>query len=227
MPASIKLPASDSALQSVALNFKTKITASPTTYGLTAAQATANGTAYTNFANALALCNKTVRIPANTSAKNDCRDILKNSIRSLALIVAGTPTVTDAQKLELGMTIQAPPSDVPAPSVAPSLDIVKITGRTVQIRLHDATGEGKRSKPPQVKSAAICSYVGATPPSDPSAYKWEGSSGKQIVDVTFPESVEPGSQVFLTAMWLNEKQEPGPACEPQGAIIGYGMSAAI
>src|SRR6185437_8441812 len=163
--------------------------------------------------------------PAAVAAKNDARDVLKNSIRSLAYIVQGTTTVTDAQKLELGLTVQAAPSPNPPPSVQPSLDVVSVTGRTVRIRLHDASGDGKRTKPAGVKSAAICSFVGATAPSDPSAYKWEGSTGRSIVDITFPESAAPGTQVWLTAMWMNERQQTGPACEPIGATIAYGMSA--
>ena len=45
-----------------------------------------------------------------------------------------------------------------------------------------------------------------------------------MVDVLFPESVAPGTQVWLTAVWFNERKQMGPACAPVGAQINFGGS---
>jgi hypothetical protein len=226
MAAVITLPNTDSAILAFSLNFSTKISATPTAFGLTAAQATAYATLHSNFATALAACDPAVRSKPATSAKNDARTALKNQLRMLALAVQATPTVTDSQKISLGLSVEAGRQPVPPPVVVPQVDIVSVTGRTVRIRIHDAAGEGKRSKPAGVKGAAICSFVGAMAPTDPSAYKWEGSATRPIAEVIFPESVAPGAVVWITAMWFNERQQNGPACTPVSATINYGMSQA-
>src|SRR5579862_4207688 len=137
----ITLPNTDSALLAFSLNFSTKITATPTAFGLTSAQATAYATLHSNFATALAACDPSVRSKPATSAKNEARTALKDQLRMLALAVQATPTVTDAQKISLGLSVPSQRQPVPPPSEAPALDIVSVSGRTVTIRLHDSEGE--------------------------------------------------------------------------------------
>jgi hypothetical protein len=39
--------------------------------------------------------------------------------------------------------------------------------------------------------------------------------------VTFPDTVMPGSVVWITAMWFNTRTQAGPAAAPVQAIIQY------
>ena len=73
---------------------------------------------------------------------------------------------------------------------------------------------------------AICSYVGPTAPTDPLAYRWEGNTNESQFDIPFPDTVAPGAVVWVTSMWLNNRQETGPACTPVSATIQYGVSLA-
>jgi hypothetical protein len=221
------LPNKDAALLAWSLNFSAKITATPTAYGLTAPQATAYATLHTNYATALAACDPGERSKSLVAAKNAARAALKSSARLLALLVQGTASVTDAQKLELGLTVRAMPSPIPPPAYAPALDVVSVSGRTVRIRLHDSTDAARRGKPAGVNGATVLSFVGTTPPDGvDGGWKFEGNTGRTIVDVVFPETVAAGAKVWLAAFWFNGSKQSGPICAPVGTNVQFGVSMA-
>jgi hypothetical protein len=219
--ASSFLPTKDTALLAWAQNFFAVANLAPTTYGLTSAECTAFNTLVTQFQTTLAACDPGVRNKAAVFTKNQAKVNLMASARLLAKLVEGTATVTNAQKATLGLNVRATPQPVPLPADAPAIDIVSVNSRTVRIRLHSSTVAGKRKRPPGVKGAAVFSYVGATAPTDPSAYSFEGNTSLTNFDVTVPSTVEPGAIVWITAMWFNTRAQSGPAAAPVQAIIQY------
>jgi hypothetical protein len=216
------LPDTDAGLLAWSLNFSTLITTQPTNYGLTATDASASAALHASYADALAACDPGVRNKTQVAAKNTARTALKNSARLLAKRVEGTATVTDAQKIELGLNVRAMPTPIPPPAFAPALDIVSVSGRTVRIRLHDLTDAARRGKPAGVAGATVFSYVGATAPAELSDWKFEGNTTRTTVDVLFPETVAPGAVVWLTAFWRNERDQAGPSCPPVSTNIQFG-----
>lgn len=173
----VTFPRTDEGLLAWSVNFSTKITATPTAFGLTAAQATAYAAVHTAYSTALAACDPSLRNKTATAAKNTAKAALKLAARQMGSIVEGTPTVTDAQKISLGLNVRRTPVPIPAPSSSPGLDIVAVAGWTVNIHLHDTASSAKRGKPPGVIGAAVFSYVGALPPADIGAWQFEGNTG--------------------------------------------------
>jgi len=214
-------PNADAAALAWAQHFSSMITASATTYGLTAAQATAYAALVTSYQTALAASEPTVRSKTTTAAKNQAKATLKLSSTQLANIIYGQPTVTDAQKIALGLTVRATPTPVPPPGNPPSLDIVSVVGRTVKIRVHN-DASSKRARPAGVTGTTVFSYVGATPPADITAWVFQGSNSRTVVDVAFDSTVAPGSAVWLTAFWYNGKGQAGPACAPVSTYLAGG-----
>jgi hypothetical protein len=217
------LPATDTLFLKWAQNFYAVANASPgpTGYGLTAAQLTSFNSQLTSYQTALAACDPGVRSKAAVFTKKQSKAALVADARLLAKVVQGTGTVTDAQKATLGLNVRATPQPVPVPADAPSIDIVSVNSRTVNIRLHSSTVAGKRKRPTGVKGAAVFSYVGATAPTDPSQFSFEGNTSLTNFAVTFPETVVPGSLVWITAMWFNTRAQSGPSAAPVQAIIQY------
>ena len=78
-----------------------------------------------------------------------------------------------------------------------------------------------------MKGAAVFSYVGATAPTDPSAYAFQGNTSLTNFNVTFADTVVPGSVVWITAMWFNTRAQSGPAAQPVQAIIQYGYATPV
>jgi hypothetical protein len=207
-------------------NFSAKINATPTAYGLTAAQAsTYRGLHNTFVAASQTANNPATRSPSNIMAKDTAKAALIANARLLARIIQTCPTVTDTQRTDLGLTVRSGPTPVPAPSIAPGLEIVSTTGNTVRIRLHDSPST-RRGKPAGVTGAAVFSFVGAVAPTDSAAWKFEGNTSRTVLDVTFPGTTAPGARVWFTAFWFNQKKQSSPACAPTGTNIPGGSAMA-
>jgi hypothetical protein len=222
------VPSRDPALLAFGADYSAQITAAPTSLGLTAAIATELASRQAAFAAALAAStNPATRGGSTVQAKNTAKASLVAYIRQTARTIQGTPTVTDQQKYDLGLTIRnAHPSPVPPPAHAPVLAVKSVTGRVVKFTLRDATSE-RRGKPAGVSGATVLSYVGATPPDALGSWKFEGSTGKTTVEVQFPLSVAPGSKVWLIALWFNPRKQDGPACNPVSTYLEMGDSVQL
>jgi hypothetical protein len=140
-------------------------------------------------------------------------------IRALARQIQGTQSVTDAQRQALGLTVHAARTPIPAPSTSPMVEIKSVTGRTVQVKTHDASST-RRGRPLGVAGAAVFSFVGAEPPANTSAWKFEGNTTRVLFDVVFDSSLAPGATVWITSFWYNGKAQSGPACTPISTTFG-------
>jgi hypothetical protein len=223
----VSFPDSDAGLLAWSANFLELITATPTAFGLVAGDATSYQIVHDSYASALAACDPAQRNKAATVAKNQARTDLKAKATLLANKVYSTSTVSDSQKVELGIPPRATPTSVPVPASAPVLAVLMVMAWTARIRL-SAAGGVSRGKLPGTAGASIFSYVGATPPSDIASWKFEGSCGRVTkIDVNFDNSLEPGTKVWLTAFWFNGRKQSGPACAPVGVNLpGGGVSMA-
>jgi hypothetical protein len=217
-------PQREADLVTFAANFDAKITANPTSYGLTADQATAFNTLYTAFRTAYQLANNPdTRSPSNIVAKDTAKEAMIENIRQLARIVQAVPDIKPSQLRELGLTVRDPePTPVPVPDDPPVIDIIAVEGRTVHIRLHDINASTKRGKPAGVYGATVLSYVGDTPPDDLSSWKFEGNITRTSIEVDFPPTIAPGTKVWLTAFWINPRLQSGPATTPVDTYLEHG-----
>lgn len=93
--------------------FSELISSDPSSYGLPALQASAYAALHDIYAEKyLAAANRDDRSPAKTRARNDAAIPLKAMAVSLASIINGTPTVTNEQKLALGLSVRNDPTPV-------------------------------------------------------------------------------------------------------------------
>jgi hypothetical protein len=215
-------PRSDSALLAWSLNYSTLIYATPTAYGLTAGQATAYAAVHMAYANALAACDPNMRSKTTVAAKNSARTNLKINAKLLASTINGVASVTDAQKIGLGLNVRALPTPIPPPSSAPVLDVKLVSGWTVKIKLHDSTSGSKRGRPVGVFGASVFSFVGAEAPTDLGTWKFEGNTGQTLIDLAFASALAPGTKVWMTAFWFNGSKQSGPPCAPVSANLPGG-----
>ena len=223
----MSIPTKDSSLVEWSTNANTRLTAAPATYGTTAAIATQYDTLHDAFVlaydNLIAARAAGTRSESLTALKDGAKVNLLAFARPLYRQIQANTGVTDAAKIELGVhVIDFQPTPQPVPGFAPGLTVVSVDGRMVRIRLSDPANPTRKRMPDGVNGATVMSFVGASAPSNPTAYKYEGSTSKTTVDILFPESVAPGTQVWLTAFFFNERKQNGPACTAVGAVINYG-----
>jgi hypothetical protein len=218
----LSLPPTDTGLLAWSVNFSTLISATPTAYGLTSAQATAYAAVSTAYSTALAACDKSIRTKGAVVTKNQAKANLKLAANQTASLINGTPSVTVSQKVTLGIPPRATPTPIPAPSAPPVLNVASMNAYTLKIKLTDSTSSAKRGKPPGVSGASVFSFIGATPPNDMGSWTFEGNTGKSSVDVVFPNTTAAGARVWLTAFWFNGRKQSGPACAPVSTILPGG-----
>jgi hypothetical protein len=97
-------------------NFASLISATPVAFGLTAAQASSYAALNTTYQTAYtAATTDGTRSKSLVAAKNSAKVPLKQMASDLARIINGTPTVTDEQKVTLGVSVRSTPSPRPAP----------------------------------------------------------------------------------------------------------------
>lgn len=203
-----------------AANFAALINSSPSSYGLTSAQAAAFGLLDAALQDAYsAAITPSTRTPVAVEAKNVAIRNMRVSAVNLSKIAYATPTVSDAQLISLGLLPRPTRTPIPAPAEAPVIDVISVTGNTVKLRLHAAGEPTRRGKPTGVDGASVFSFVGAAPPATEAEWTFQVMTGRPILDVTFPPKTAAGAKVWFTAFWFNGRKQNGPAASPVGTNI--------
>lgn len=198
--------------------FNNQIVATPTVFGLTAGIATAFTALWTAFRDAydLAIAEPT-RTKGTVKTKNDAKDALidgPGGIRELVNLIQAYPGTTDTMRVDLRITVPDPATPIPQPGTSPTIHIGNRYGKTVELRLEDSAVPNSRRRPEGVQGATVFSWVGATPPADFTMWKCEGNFTRTELEITFPLTVAPSTQVWFTAQWYNPRGETGPATLP-------------
>lgn len=227
------IPLKDSLLVPWSNNFGGLIAVDPSAYGLTAAQVTAFNGVRSDFSGDY---NTLMTSRANgtysqslTAIKDAAKDALLTLARELYAFVQANTSVSDADKIALGVTPRSNGlTPVPAPTERPGMDLLSVVGRTVSVHIHDAGSSMKRGKPDGAVAAWVYTYAGAEYPSDPTLWQFQGGYNKPLVDINFPNTMASGQQVWVCAAWVNGKNEAGPTSVPISTNVqgGGGASAA-
>ena len=223
------IPSTDDGLRSFTSNLAAQFTAHFAALGLTNSQSTAYAAAAADFATKLAAAQAPeTRGVSTVYAKRVSAAALITITRSLVRIVQACPTVTDQQRVDLGIPVRkTEPTPMPAPGLAPLFAVLGVNGRTVKVRLTDAAHPTSRARPLNAEGATIMTWVGETPgPSSDPGWLYQGIATRNVVAVQFGNDVEPGTKVHLCAFWNGSRGQTSPACEPVSTHIGFGASMA-
>ena len=226
----MSIPMTDSLLVPFSQNFNDRIVASPATFFLLPGQVTAYtalNTPYVAAYNAMMAARADgTRSRSLTMTKEATKKGLIDYARQLYSFVQSNASVSQANKILLGIHLKVVPSPIPAPGVRPAVDIISVTGRTVNLHIHDSASSTKRGRPALTSAAWVYSFIGAEYPSDPTAWNFEGATTKPKFGVVFPNSVVGGTQVWVMAAWINAKQQAGPTSLPITTTLQGGGTTA-
>lgn len=209
------LPVGDEALAAFALNFSTLLTANYASYGIDQTVATTYAQNYDTYIAALALAKQpSTRGNATVLGKNNTKIALTALTRQIARTIGNNMNVTDAQRQSLGLVIRrAKPTPIPAPTNQPTMNIVSVSVRTVNLKIHNGSAR-KRGKAAGAIGAKVYSFIGDGYPSDPTTWAYQGDATKSKFAITFSDSVAGGSQVWMCCAWYNRKGQTGPISVP-------------
>ncbi len=218
-------PSTDAGLLAWARNMSDRLSADYGAFGIDEQRSADFANLVEYYADAYQAANLPgIRSSAATTIKNQAREALKNAARLIVSIVRGQTDVSDAQKIELGITVPAPRRQaIPRPSHGPRLAITAMSGRTAQVRLTNAELQAGRSKPPGIQGALIFVASGEQPPA-PGAGEWKFHSGTSRTKsrVSFPANLPPGTKVWICAAWVNARKQLGPPSVPVETHIQFG-----
>ncbi len=210
----------DSSVYTGSNTFSTLISATPGAFGISVPAAAEYATLNQAYGEAyLAAIEPATRTKSAVEAKNQAKRALQQSAANLVRIINGTPTVTDQQKIDLGINVRATPTPNPIPDSSPVIEIKSVQQNIVTITLH-GVDDNRRGKPSKVAACVVYSHIGNTPPANILDWKPEGYSSKAEAIIEFPISAEPFAQVWITAQWLNRKGQPGLATTPITTNLG-------
>lgn len=205
------LPSTDNELNVWASNFTTLIEATPTTYGLDTPAAVTMRTLYNDFAAALILAiNPLTRSKVTVAAKDAEKAAMKSFIRSLAAIVQATISVSNENKIALGLPIHdAAPSPIPTPVTHPILGIAPTGPAIIVRRFADQLTPDSRAKPAGAAFLLVASKVSVTAITDPEELTDTDIVTRAPNYKTFSAG-DRGKTVYTAAKWVNAKGEEGP-----------------
>lgn len=202
-------------------NLAMKVKASAETYGVTEVIATSFGDVNDALQAAWALSQDPATATKVTrAAKDDALLAMRVAARQIVGIIQATPSVTNAMKEDLRLTIRdVDPTPVGVPTTAPVGKLRGVYGRNTMVQFNNAEGD-RRARPKGVTGAYIYTHVGPIAPADLADWMFRGGSSKTTVELKFDTDLPPGETVWVTACWYNGKAQAGPASQPLSVTFG-------
>lgn len=206
------IPASDAAFDTWLTNFSAKLTADPTTYGLTAPDAVIVAGVTTAWSAAYALASApATRTSVTIQDKTNARNTATATVRPYAVQISLNAGVTDANKTAIGVTVaKTVPTPVPPPLTWPTLTLNSASPKVMNIAYRDSATPTSKSKPFGVTGCQVFVGVGVTPAISPSACAFFAQWTKSPAVANFDASQE-GMKATFFARWMTTSGPGGVA----------------
>ncbi|MBB6429739.1 hypothetical protein [Algisphaera agarilytica] len=216
------IPSREAELLGWAQNLNDRLEATPEAFGVTADQLVPFGSTYSAFAAAYAVTsNPSTKTKPAVADKNAKKAEMVRQARLLVSVLQGWPYMTDAKRDELRIPVRdSQPTPIGPPVEMPVLRVAAVNGSVLDLEVRREDGETKR-KPAGVRSVNLYTHIGDDPPAQLTAWQYRGGSTKHNPQIVIEPEVQPGTKVWVTALWVNPTEQPGPACAPVQTRIGF------
>jgi hypothetical protein len=219
------IPAKDADFNNWLTNFSTLLTASPTTYGLVAGDATAVAAVTTTWSAAyLAATNPVTRTAVTIADKDAARLAAEGLVRPLAVSVSLNGGVTNMDKTAIGVTVRVTtPTPVPPPTTQPALSLSGAVHNLTTLRYYDTSTPDAKAKPPGVRGIQIFQGIGTVPAIDPSQCQFLNDWTKSPNYVNY-DGTQVGKIATFFGRWFTQS---GPSGQKQFGPWSAPLSVAI
>ncbi len=217
------IPAADGPFQDWLNNFSTKLTASPTTYGLLAGDAVIVAGLYTTWNAAyLAAITPGTRTSATIAAKDAARAAAEATVRPYAQRIRVNPAVTNLSRVTIGVTVAVfPPTPIPAPLTNPVLSLIRATPLVHVLAYADAETPLTKAKPYGAKFCQVFQTIGIAPAVDPTVANFVGGFSKSPLQIQH-EAGNRGKIATYFCRWQNGSGPGGVgAVGPWGDPVSF------
>lgn len=205
------IPGPDEDVQAFGANYSTRITATPTAYGLVAGDATAIAALQAAFTTALtASTNPVTRTPVTVQTKDLARANLVAGLRAKSKLVQAYASITPTLLTELGLTVRVTTrTPIPPPTTRPVLSDLRSNGTVLEFTIRDELTPARRAFPNGVVLLQVFMKTGTTAPLSISDCVLADMQGNAFgaVDVA---TVTAGTTMHFLSRWINRRGQPGP-----------------
>ena len=220
------LPRREIDLMRWARNFNEKLGAAPGPegFGVTAQEAADYASLLAEAEAAYALANEpATRTSVVVARKDEALSALKAMSRVLVKVIKARPSVTNDQRLALGLAArrQSRKTKVRRPDAPHEVSVARVSGWRVELRLRDPGALERRRLPDGVSGAAVMVYVGDQPPASIEDWQYAGTYSKTRATLEVRAGLQPGARVWYTARWLSPTYQPGPVAAPTSVRVGF------
>jgi len=205
------IPGADNDFEPWQTNFVTYAQAHPQDLGLTPEQLATLTTGQTDWQNAY-----NTHLQAQTTAqsahqqKDDIRSTFEQLVRTLARQLQSNPTVTNSQRVALGLTVSTGTRTATSiPTTRPLATLSNPGAYRHTINFVDESTPTRRAKPDGVMGAEIWVKVGDPAPKSPSELTFLGLDTQTPYIAEF-EATDSGKTAYYQLRWVNRKGEQGP-----------------
>ena len=154
------------------------------------------------------------------ATKDGNRTTLETLIRALVRRLQASPSVSDAEREALGITVpDSGAAAVAIPSTRPICQIDTSQRLRHTIDFTDESTPTRKAKPAGVMGVEIWVKIGATPPVDPSELTFLAVDTRTPYTTDF-DGADGGKQAHYMLRWVNTRGETGPWSETATATIG-------
>lgn len=155
---------------------------------------------------------------AARQAKTQARSEYVAAIRPLVRRLQASPSVNDAERAAMGITVPSTPTPIGPPTTAPLVSIE--CGNRLQhtLRFFDTATPTRRAKPPGVMGVEIWNKVGTTPPTDENELRFVAVDTSAPFIVNFDAS-DGGKTAYYWLRWVSPTGQRGPWSEQAAATI--------
>lgn len=214
------IPARDAEALAFMQTFAAGLSASPSTYFLSAAEAAGIQSAVDQFAAAYAdAIDPAQRTPVIVATKDECRNAAEQLVRQYATLIKYNAGISNPEKIAIGVRPVNPNREpIECPQTSPSLNIVAATPGAHTLRFQDSLDPENRGKPFGATEVQLFVAIAAEPVTDWNEARFYGKFTKNPMAVAFtPE--DNGKQATYFARWSSRRGENGPWSNPVSMAI--------
>lgn len=211
MANSYYLPAGQNAFYTWSLNFLSKITATPTAYGLVAGDATAYGTVHTAFETAKGISDTpSTRTPVTIADTQTTMAACRAKAQELVQKAQASGLIGSVEAAELDITFRkTTKTPIATPTAVPDLSVQSNDPLAVKLRVRELGAE-LSALPPNCVGYQVRRAINLTsPPMSPDQLTLIGTGTRRFFDDTF-EAGDVGKQVYYAVRYVTAKQLFGP-----------------
>jgi len=193
-------------------NFAALVAADPTDYGLVAGDATAITAQNVAFQAAFVLSTEpSTRTSATVAATAGARLSAEAVVRPYAMRINANQTVSDAQRVDLGLTVRTVvPTPIPPPTTSPAITLRSATPGILTLESRSAAGAAGKAKPSGAVGLEIWVAIGTVAAVAPEAGRFTAISTKSPFQLAFA-AADKGKLATVFGRWITRSGAGGIA----------------